>query len=59
MGVKTFYIGKSLDDPKKATIMFQGLENILYDRFINCQIKPILEASRHVYERTKITLWVC
>ena len=27
MGVKTFYIGKSLDDPKRATIFSQGSEN--------------------------------
>ena len=24
MGVKTFYLGKSLDDPTRATVMFQG-----------------------------------
>ena len=27
MGVKTFYIGKSLGDPKRATVMFQGPVN--------------------------------
>ena len=31
MGVKTFYIGKSLDDPQRATVISQGLENVLYD----------------------------
>ena len=31
IGVKTFYIGKSLDDPQIATEIFQGPENILYD----------------------------
>ena len=31
MGVKTFYIGKSLDDPQRATVIFQGPENVLYD----------------------------
>ncbi len=31
MGVKTFYIGKSLDDPQMATVIFQGPENVLYD----------------------------
>ena len=31
MGVKTFYIGKSLDDPHRATVIFQGPENVLYD----------------------------
>jgi len=29
MGVKTFFIGKSLDDPQSATVIFQGLENVL------------------------------
>ena len=28
MGVKTFYISKSLDDPQRATIIFQGPENV-------------------------------
>jgi len=31
MGVKTFYIRKSLNDPQRATEMFQGPENVLYD----------------------------
>ena len=59
MGVKTFYIGKSLDDPKRATVMFQGSINVLYDIFINPETKPIVEASGHIYEGTKITRWVC
>ena len=37
MGVKTFYIGKSLDYPQRATVIFQGPENVLYDIFINPQ----------------------
>ena len=59
MGVATFYIGKSLDDPKRATVMFQGPVNVLYDIFINPETKPIVEASGHIYEGTKITRWVC
>ena len=35
MGVKTFYIVKSIDDPKRAIVMFQGPKNVLYDIFIN------------------------
>ena len=35
MGVKTFYIGKSLDDSQRATVIFQGPENVLYDIFMN------------------------
>ena len=58
MGVKTFYIGKSLDDPKRATVIFQGYKNVLYEIFINPETKPIVEASGHIYEDTKITRWV-
>ena len=59
MGVKIFYLGNSLDDPSSATVMFQGPKNVLYDIFINPQTKPIVEASGHIYEGTKITLWIC
>ena len=59
MGVKIFYLGKSLDDPTRATVMFQGYENVLYDIFINTETKPIVEASGHIYEGTKITRWLC
>ena len=58
MGVKTFYIGKSLDDPKRATVIFQGPENVLYDIFMNPETKPIVEASGHIYAATKITRWI-
>ncbi|MDC3119172.1 DUF3764 family protein [Prochlorococcus sp. AH-716-K03] len=58
MGVDTFYIGKSLEDPKRATVMFQGSENVLYDIFTNPQTKTIVEASGHIYEGTKITRWL-
>ena len=40
MGVKTFYIGKSLDDPQSAIVIFYGPENVLYDIFINSETKP-------------------
>ena len=58
MGVKTLYIGKSLDDPKRATVIFQGPENVLYDIFVNPETKTIVEASGHIYEGTKITRWI-
>tara|TARA_A100001035_G_C27438541_1_gene344829 strand:- start:128 stop:253 length:126 start_codon:yes stop_codon:yes gene_type:complete len=29
MGVKKFYIGKSLDDSQRATLIFQGPEIVL------------------------------
>ena len=58
MGVKTFYIGKLLDDPKRLTMRFQGLENVLYDIFMNLETKPIVEALRCIYEVTKITRWI-
>tara|TARA_B100000886_G_scaffold229605_1_gene160147 strand:+ start:874 stop:987 length:114 start_codon:yes stop_codon:yes gene_type:complete len=31
MGVKTFYIDRTLDDPQKATVIFKGPEKVLYD----------------------------
>jgi len=58
MGVKTFYIGKSLNDPKRAIVIFQGSESVLYEIFTNPQTKPIVEASGHIYEGTKITRWI-
>ena len=58
MGVKTFYIGVCKGDPSRATVMFQGPENVLYDIFINPETKPIVEASGHIYEGTKITRWI-
>jgi hypothetical protein len=54
MGVKTFYLGKSLEDPTRATVMFQGPENVLYDIFINPETKLIVEAFGHIYEGTKL-----
>ena len=58
MGVKTFYIGKSLDDPQRATVIFQGPVNVLYDIFMITETKPIVEAKGHIYEGTKITRWI-
>ena len=58
MGVTTFYIGKSLDDPQRATVIFQGPKNVLYDIFMNREIKPIVHASGHIYAGTKITRWI-
>ena len=31
MGVKTFYIGECIGDSKRATVMFEGPENVLYN----------------------------
>ena len=58
MGVKIFYIGKSFDDPKRANVIFQGPENVLYDIFMNPETKPIVEASGHIYKGTKISRWI-
>ena len=58
MGVKTFYIGKSLNDPQWATVIFQGPQNVLYDIFMNPETKSIVEASGHIYSSTKITRWI-
>ncbi len=38
--------------------MFQGSENVLFDIFNNPQTKPIVEASGHIYEETKINRWI-
>ncbi|WP_051410960.1 DUF3764 family protein [Synechococcus sp. CC9616] len=58
MGVTTFYIGVCQSDPKRATVMFQGPENVLCNVFINPQTKPVVEASGHVYDGTVITRWL-
>ena len=58
MGVKTFYIGKSLDDPQRATVIFQGPENVLCNIFMNPETKPIVESSGYIYVSTKITRWI-
>jgi len=58
MGVKTFYIGKSIDDPKRAIVMFQGSKNVLYNIFKNPEIKTIVEDSGHIYDSTTITRWL-
>ena len=58
MGVKTFYIVKSLDDSQRANVIFLGPENVLYDIFINPETNTLVEASGHIYEGTKITRWL-
>ena len=58
MGVRMFYKGKSLDYPQRATVIFQGPENVLYDIFMNPETKPIVEASGHIYTGSKITRWI-
>ena len=55
MSIKNFYIGKSLDDPKRAKVIFQGSENVFNDIFINSETKPIIEASGNIQEVTQIT----
>jgi hypothetical protein len=58
MGVKTFYMGVSKDDPDRATVMFQGPEDVLYDIFMNPETKPVVEASGHIYDSTVVTRWL-
>ena len=48
MGFKTFYIRKSLEDKKRASVIFQGQDNVLYDIFIGSETKTIVEASVNV-----------
>ena len=55
MGVKRlFFIGKSLVNPKKTTVIFQGPHNVLYDIFMNPETKPIVETSGNIYEGKKL-----
>ena len=58
MGVKIIYIGKSLEDSKRATCIFQGQVNNIYDIFTNPETIPIVEASGHIYEGTIINRWI-
>ena len=58
IGVKIFYIGKSLYDPQRSTVIFQGPEYVLWDIFMNPETKPIVEALGHIYAGTKITRWI-
>ena len=58
MGVKTFYVGVCKDDPRRATVMFQGPENVLYDIFSNPETKLTVEASGHIYDGTVVTRWL-
>jgi len=58
LGVKTFYIRNSLEDQKRATIIFQGTKNVLCDIFSNPETKPVVEASGHIYEGTIINRWI-
>ncbi len=58
MGVNTFLIGVCKDDPRRATVVFQGPEELLYIIFTNPETKPIVEASGHVYEGTLIISWL-
>ena len=46
------------DDAKRATVIFQGPENVLYDIFMNPETIPIVESSGHIYAGTKITRWI-
>ena len=58
MEVKILYIGRSLVGSQRATVIFQGPENVLHDIFINPETKPIVKASGHIYKGTKITRWI-
>ena len=45
----------------EKTILDFQLSNTFeqYEFFMNPETKPIVEASGHIYEGTKITRWVC
>ena len=44
MVVKTFFTGERIEDSKRATVMLEGPENILYSIFTSQETKPIVEA---------------
>ena len=58
MGVKTLCMGACKYDRKRATVISQGPEDVLYDVFVNPKTKPVMEASGHICEGTLITRWV-
>ena len=58
MGTKIFYVGVYRDDPGRATVMFKGLENVLFDIFMILETKPIVDSSGHIYDGTVITRWL-
>ena len=49
IGVNTSYFGKLLEDLQRATIIFQGPVNALYNNFMSLETTPIVEASVHIY----------
>ena len=55
IGVKTINIGGCIGDSKRANVLFEGPENVLYNIFTSTETKPIVEASSHILEETKIT----
>ena len=52
------FISVCIGDSKRTTVMLEGPENVLYNIFISPETKPIVEASGHIYEETKITRWI-
>ena len=58
MGVKTLYIGGSLVDSQRSTLIYQVPENVLLDNFINLETKPTVEALGDIFEGTKINRWI-
>ena len=58
MGVKTFYKGKYLLDPKRTTVMFLEPNNFLNETYNNLEKKSIVETSGYIYEGTKIHRWI-
>ncbi len=59
MVVKTLCMGACKYDHKRATVIFQGPEDVLYDVIVNPETKPVVETSGHISEGTLITrCWV-
>ena len=42
MVFKTYYIGECIEEYKRATVLFEGKENVLYNIFISLETKAIV-----------------
>ena len=49
---------KSLENSKRANVISQGLENILFDTVNNPERDTFVETSGHIYEGKIINHWI-
>ena len=58
MGAKTFYIGKSLDDHQRKTLIYQRPENTLSYILMNPEKNLLLKLKVIFMSGAKITRWI-